>query len=334
MSTEANMIDQLLAVRDLDVSFELQRGTARALRGIDLSLRSGEIHGLVGESGSGKTVTSTCIMGLLATPPARINSGRILCKGTDLLTLPEAERRKIRGREISMVFQEPSKYLNPSLKIGEQITEMLSLHLGMERNEAVERAVELFELVGLPGSKRFLSGYPHELSGGMKQRMMIAMAICCDPSILIADEPTTALDVTLQLQILKLIMRLRDRFSMGVLFISHDLAVVHEISDRVSVIYAGKIVESATRERLFNEPLHPYTRLLLLSIPDAGKRGRRLEAIPGRVPDAEHIPAGCAFHPRCPLAEKICAREVPPTVEYTEGHTAACHMIGKKWIDS
>jgi len=333
-NADAGNNGELLAVQDLDVSFELQRGAARALRGIDLSVRSGEIHGLVGESGSGKTVTSTCIMGLLPTPPARINGGRILCRGTDLLALPEAERRKTRGREIAMVFQEPAKYLNPSLKIGEQITEMLCLHLGMERSEAIERAVELFELVGLPGSKRFLSGYPHELSGGMKQRMMIAMAICCDPSILIADEPTTALDVTLQLQILKLILQLRDRFSMGVLFISHDLAVVHEISDRVSVIYAGKIVESAVRERLFNEPLHPYTRLLLLSIPDAGKRGRRLEVIPGRVPDAEHIPEGCAFHPRCPLAEKICSREIPPTVEHSEGHTAACHMIGKKWIDS
>jgi len=168
----------------------------------------------------------------------------------------------------------------------------------------------------------------------MKQRMMIAMAICCDPSILIADEPTTALDVTLQLQILKLILQLRDRFSMGVLFISHDLAVVHEISDRVSVIYAGKIVESATRDRLFNEPLHPYTQLLLLSIPDAEKRGRRLKTIPGRVPDAEHIPGGCAFHPRCPLAERFCSQEIPTMVEHSEGHTAACHMIGKKWINS
>jgi oligopeptide/dipeptide ABC transporter ATP-binding protein len=231
-----------------------------------------------------------------------------------------------------MVFQEPAKYLNPALRVGEQITEMLCLHLGMDRDQARQRAQELLELVGLPNTRRILSGYPHELSGGMKQRMMIAMAVSCDPSILIADEPTTALDVTLQLQILKLILQLRDRFAMGVLFISHDLAVVHEITDRVSVIYAGKIVESADRERLFNEPLHPYTQLLLLSIPDAAKRGQRLKAIPGRVPDAERIPAGCAFHPRCPLAEKICTQEVPATTEHGEGHTAACHMIGKKWI--
>ena len=325
---------ELLMIRDLDVSFELERGVVRALRGIDLTLKSGEIHGLVGESGSGKTVASTCIMGLLPIPPAQINHGQILYKGSDLLKLSEAERRRTRGREIAMVFQEPAKYLNPALRVGEQITEMLCLHLDMERGQATERAQEILELVGLPNTRRVLSGYPHELSGGMKQRMMIAMAICCDPSILIADEPTTALDVTLQLQILKLILQLRDRFSMGVLFISHDLAVVHEISDRVSVIYAGKIVESATRDRLFNEPLHPYTQLLLLSIPDAEKRGRRLKTIPGRVPDAEHIPGGCAFHPRCPLAERFCSQEIPTMVEHSEGHTAACHMIGKKWINS
>jgi len=324
----------LLMIRNLDVSFELERGVVRALRGIDLTLKSGEIHGLVGESGSGKTVASTCIMGLLPIPPAQINHGQILYKGSDLLKLSEAERRRTRGREIAMVFQEPAKYLNPALRVGEQITEMLCLHLDMERGQATERAQEILELVGLPNTRRVLSGYPHELSGGMKQRMMIAMAICCDPSILIADEPTTALDVTLQLQILKLILQLRDRFSMGVLFISHDLAVVHEISDRVSVIYAGKIVESATRDRLFNEPLHPYTQLLLLSIPDAEKRGRRLKTIPGRVPDAEHIPGGCAFHPRCPLAERFCSQEIPTMVEHSEGHTAACHMIGKKWINS
>jgi len=326
--------EQLLQVWNLDVSFELERGTARALRGIDLTVETGEIHGLVGESGSGKTVTSTCVMGLLPVPPARINHGQILYKGSDLLKLSETERRRIRGREIAVVFQEPAKYLNPALRVGEQITEMLCLHLEMERDRATERAQELLELVGLPNTRRILSGYPHELSGGMKQRMMIAMAVCCDPSILIADEPTTALDVTLQLQILKLILQLRDRFAMGVLFISHDLAVVHEISDRVSVIYAGKIVESADRDRLFNEPLHPYTQLLLLSIPDAEKRGQRLKVIPGRVPDAEHIPEGCAFHPRCPLAEKICSQEVPATAEHAGGHTAACHMIGKKWINS
>jgi oligopeptide/dipeptide ABC transporter ATP-binding protein len=325
---------EVLAVRDLEVRFELERGTAYALRGIDLSLVAGEILGLVGESGSGKTVTSTCILGLLPMPPARIDRGRVVYKGVDLLTLPEAERRRTRGREIAMVFQEPSKYLNPALKVGEQIAESLRLHLGMDKPQALGRARELLELVGLADTRRVLASYPHELSGGMKQRVMIAMAVSCHPSILIADEPTTALDVTLQRQILALIRDLRDRFSMGVLFISHDLGVVHEAADRVAVIYAGRIVESAPRDRLFAEPLHPYTRLLLASIPDARKRGRRLRTIPGRVPDAEHIPPGCAFHPRCPLAEEACTRAAPPLVEQAPGHTAACLMIGKKWIDS
>ncbi|GAG63418.1 unnamed protein product [marine sediment metagenome] len=242
-----------------------------------------------------------------------------------------------------MIFQEPAKYLNPALKVGEQITEMLRLHMGMEKKEAFKRALELAELVGLKGGSNILHSYPHELSGGMKQRAMIAMAISCNPSLLIADEPTTALDVTLQLQILKLMLRLRARFTMGILFVSHDLGVVHDISDKISVIYAGMIVESASKHSLFKNPLHPYTQLLLLSIPDADRRGTRLSVIPGTVPDAEHFPQGCAFHPRCPLAEEICRIEIPETIEYENGadarssnslaHTAACHMIGKKWLD-
>jgi oligopeptide/dipeptide ABC transporter ATP-binding protein len=325
---------ELLSIQGLEVSFQMRRGTAYALRGIDLALQSGEILGLVGESGSGKTVTSTCILGLLPSPPARVTRGRVLFRGVDLLGLPESERRLTRGRQIAMVFQEPSKYLNPSLRVREQITESLRLHLGLETPQALKRAEELLELVGLSDTRRVLAAYPHELSGGMRQRVMIAMAVSCEPAILIADEPTTALDVTLQRQILTLIRDLRDRFAMGVLFISHDLGVVHEVSDRVAVIYAGRIVESASRERLFAEPLHPYTRLLLASIPDARKRGHRLRAIPGRVPDAEHIPQGCAFHPRCPLAEESCKAAVPALREHSPGHTAACFMIGKKWIDS
>jgi oligopeptide transport system ATP-binding protein len=327
-------MDHLLKIKGLDVSFN---GTAHALRGIDLFMATGEIHGLVGESGSGKTVTSTCIIGLLPVPPGRINGGSMIFKGRELLGLSEAQRRRLRGREIAMVFQEPARYLNPALRTGEQITEMLLLHQGLQKQQAMDKALEIIDLVGLKGGKKILRSYPHELSGGMKQRAMIAMAISCNPSLLIADEPTTALDVTLQQQILKLIQNLKQRFSMGILFVSHDLAVVHEIADRISVIYAGRIVESTTKARLFEEPLHPYTRLLLLSIPDASKRGTRLKAIPGTVPDAEHIPSGCAFHPRCPLAEAVCRREDPKTVNYGkngEAHTAACHMIGKKWIDS
>jgi len=326
-------MEHLLKIEGLDVSFN---ETARALRGVDLFMDTGQIHGLVGESGSGKTVTSTCIIGLLPVPPGKVNGGSMVFKGRELLDLNEAQRRRLRGREIAMVFQEPARYLNPALRVGEQITEMLILHQGLEKQQATEKALEIIDLVGLKGGKNTLRRYPHELSGGMKQRAMIAMAISCDPSLLIADEPTTALDVTLQQQILKLIQDLKKRFDMGILFISHDLAVVHEIADRISVIYAGRIVESTTKERLFEEPLHPYTRLLLLSIPDAGKRGTRLRAIPGTVPDAEHIPSGCAFHPRCPLAEEICRHQDPETVDFGkngERHTAACHMIGKKWID-
>jgi oligopeptide transport system ATP-binding protein len=327
-------MEHLLKIEGLDVSFN---GTARALRGIDLFMDTGEIHGLVGESGSGKTVTSTCIIGLLPVPPGRINGGSMIFKGRELLNLGEGQRRRLRGREIAMVFQEPARYLNPALRVGQQITEMLVLHQGLERQQATDKALEIIDLVGLKGGEKTLRRYPHELSGGMTQRAMIAMAISCNPSLLIADEPTTALDVTLQQQILKLIQSLKTSFDMGILFISHDLAVVHEIADRISVIYAGRIVESTTKARLFEEPLHPYTRLLLLSIPDASKRGTRLKAIPGTVPDAEHIPSGCAFHPRCPLAEAVCRHQDPITVNYGKNggaHTAACHMIGKKWIDS
>ena len=321
----------LLHVENLGVCFTHGAMEAHALRGIDLTFFKEEIHGLVGESGSGKTVTSTCVIGLLPSPPGKIVSGRILYGGQDLLALPEADMRKLRGRKIAMVFQEPSKYLNPAYKIGEQITEMLILHLEMSKEKARERAKELLGLVGLGKDGRVLDSYPHELSGGMKQRAMIAIAISCNPDFLIADEPTTALDVTLQLQILKLIKRLKDMLGMGILFISHDLGVVKEVADRVSVIYAGRIVESSAKGRLFEKPLHPYTKLLILSIPDARKRGTRLATIPGRVPDADNTPKGCAFHPRCPLADERCQKENPALVEFEPGHTVACHHAGETW---
>ena len=273
-------------------------------------------------------------MGLLAIPPGRVNRGKVIFQNRDLLQLTENERRKVRGKDIGMIFQEPGKYLNPAYKIGEQITESLILHFEMAKKAAIEKAMELLSLVGLGKNRRVLSSYPHELSGGMKQRAMIAMAIACHPALLIADEPTKALDVTLQLQILMLLLNLKDKFGMGILFISHDLGVVKEIADRVSVIYAGKVIESATKKQLFENPLHPYTKLLLLSIPDAAKRGQRLRAIPGNVPDAEHIPPGCSFHPRCPLAEDACHAAIPQDKDYGDGHQAACFLIGKKWIDS
>ena len=326
----------MLEIKNLNISFVQGKKEANALRGISLSLKRNEVHSLVGESGSGKTVTSTCIMGLLPTPPGRINSGQIILNNQDLLLLEEKDQRQIRGKEIAMVFQEPARYLNPTLKVGDQITEMLILHLGMSNIEAVDRALEILELVGLEGGKRILDSYPHELSGGMKQRIMIAIAISCNPAFLIADEPTTALDVTLQLQILNLMLSLKNTLDMGILFISHDLRVVHDISDWVSVIYAGRIVESTSRKELFTNPKHPYTRLLLESIPDADKRGQRLQTIPGKVPDAENIPGGCAFHTRCPIAEDICKTDLPETKEVGSdnsgtSHTAACHFIGKQW---
>ncbi len=316
----------ILQVENLKVTFAKD---LQALRGIDLSVREGSIHGLVGESGSGKSVTSMTVMGLLQTPPASIEEGKILFKGQDLLSLSPEEMRKKRGKELSIVFQEPSKYLNPALKIGEQIGETLRLHLNMTREQSETRTLELLNLVGLKGGKRILNTYPHELSGGMKQRAMIAMAISCNPSFLIADEPTTALDVTLQLQILKLIKDLKNRLNMTILFISHDLAVVKEIADFVSVIYAGKIVENANIETIFNNPLHPYTQLLLLSIPDASKRGKKLKSIPGKVPSANAIPTGCAFHPRCPIAKDICRETIPPLKEVGGNHTVACHFPGR-----
>ena len=322
-----NSGEPLLQIKNLDITFEPK---AHAVRSLNLKIDKSQIHGLVGESGSGKSVTSTAIMGLLPEPPAKINEGQIIFKGRDILRLKSEDKRKIRGREIAMVFQEPAKYLNPSLKIGEQIREALSLHFGIARKPALERSFELLSMVGLGESRRVLDSFPHELSGGMKQRAMIAMGIACNPSLLIADEPTTALDVTLQLQILKLISDLQSRLKMSILFISHDLNVVKQIANRVSVIYAGKIVESADKNTIFKNPLHPYTQLLLLSIPDPEKRGKPLRAIPGTVPDAESIPSGCAFHTRCPYAMEICSKEVPPLKEYKPEHYAACHLLEER----
>jgi len=338
------MGDALLDIRGLTVSFDSRNGSppARALRGVDLRIAGSEVHGLVGESGSGKTVTSTCVMGLLPTPPAQVDAGSIIFGGRDLLTLGPEERRKVRGRQIAMVFQEPARYLNPAFRVGEQIGEMLRLHEGMDRSQASTRAAELADLVGLGGARRVLGAYPHELSGGMKQRAMIAMAISCKPALLIADEPTTALDVTLQAQILKLLLRLRSALRMGILFISHDLRLVRAIADRVSVMYAGRVVESGPREELYDSPRHPYTRLLLQSIPSAQRRGTRLRVITGRVPDARAVPEGCAFHPRCPLAAERCRQEDPVLAGSGAGsgtggprfdHTAACHFAGTTWQD-
>ena len=326
----------ILTIRNLEVVF---RGGDRrdnrrieALRGLDLELRRGFVHALVGESGSGKSVTARSILGLLPRDRARVSAELVRYDGIDLLSQGEEGLREIRGSRISMIFQEPGKHLNPALRIGAQICEVIRVHLRMRRSEAYRRAEALLALVGLVtktgNARRILRSYPHELSGGMKQRAMIAMALACDPSLLIADEPTTALDVTIQKQIIELIRNINSKLSMTVLFISHDLSVVHEIADVVSVIYAGKIVEGGTNDRIFSDPAHPYTRLLLASVPDPARRGTRLEAIPGTVPDAERTPAGCAFHPRCPIAVHECQKTVPRMRRVDdEDHTAACLMI-------
>jgi oligopeptide/dipeptide ABC transporter ATP-binding protein len=326
-----NTAEPLIAIENLRVEFTQEKRRAFALRGISISLYRNEVHGLVGESGSGKTVTSMAIIGLLPKPAAKILSGSIRYEGQELLFLPEDELRAYRGGKIAMVFQEPAKYLNPAFTVGEQIREMVTLHMGLERSQAEARAHELLGLVGLGKDDRVLKAYPHELSSGMKQRAMIAIAISCNPDFLIADEPTTSLDVTLQLQILKLLKRLKNMKSMGMLFISHDLSVIREIADRVSVIYAGKIVESTRMARLFEHPMHPYTRLLLMSIPDASRKGKRLATIAGQVLDAKDDPPGCVFAPRCPMAKEVCYRESPKLIAHEAGHASACHFAEEAW---
>ncbi len=326
----------LLAIRGLAVSFQRDPDgpVARALRGVDLAVEECEIHGLVGESGCGKTVTSTAVMGLLPAPPARIDAGSIVFDGRDLLVLSAEERRKVRGRQIAMVFQEPARYLNPSLRVGTQITEMLRLHLGMDRAEAAARAEELAGLVGLGGARRVLKAYPHELSGGMKQRAMIAMAISCNPRLLIADEPTTALDVTLQLQILRLIVRLRETFRMGILFISHDLRLVRHRGrpgDRDVRGQGGRDRPGPRDLPRGPAPVHAPADGLDSRGPEAGHApARDPRPGPGR---AGHPREGCAFHPRCPLAEDRCRTEMPESREHERGHAAACHFVGKPWPD-
>jgi oligopeptide/dipeptide ABC transporter ATP-binding protein len=298
-----------------------------ALRGVDLQIDEREIHCLVGESGSGKTVAARAILGLLP-PGARVEGGSIRVGDTEVLRASQEELRTMRGGRVGMVFQEPARYLNPTMRVGSQIVETLLEHRGGTRAEATERARLLLSDVGLAENDRVLHAYPHELSGGMKQRAMTAMAVCCDPDLLIADEPTTALDVTIERKILDLLCDLRRRLDLAVLFISHDLGAVYSIADRLSVVYVGKVVETGPRDSVYGSPQHPYTKLLLRSIPRISKRGERLTPIPGRVPDGEHVPEGCAFHPRCPLAIAECAAGVPELRSVAPNHFAACIRIG------
>jgi oligopeptide/dipeptide ABC transporter ATP-binding protein len=291
--------------------------------GVSFDLRKGETLGLVGESGCGKSVTSLSIMRLIP-PPGRFEGGRVLLRGDDLLTLDERRMREVRGRDLAMIFQEPMTSLNPAHTCGEQIDEAIRLHMGLDPKGTRERTVELLRRVGIPDPEGRADEYPHRLSGGMRQRVMIAMALSCDPSLLIADEPTTALDVTIQAQILDLLARMREALGMAVLLITHDLGVVAEAADRVAVMYAGRIVEHTPAARLFETPRHPYTRGLLESLPRIGARARRLTAIPGSVPDPARFPTGCRFHPRCPLADGRCETRAPELLEAAPGHGVAC----------
>ena len=327
------MAAPLLEVNDLKTHFFTRDGIVRAVDGVSFSIDPGETLALVGESGCGKSVTSLSIMRLIASPPGRVVGGSIRFEGRDLLGLTEPEMRKVRGNEISMIFQEPMTSLNPVLTIGRQIAESLVLHRGMSRSDAMARTIELLRLVHIPEPARRAAEYPHQMSGGMRQRVMIAMALACDPKLLIADEPTTALDVTIQAQILDLMRELQAKTGTAILLITHDLGVVAEMAQRVVVMYAGRKVEEARVDPLFARPLHPYTRGLLDSIPKlgdahaaraAGERRARLAEIAGTVPSLiEPIP-GCAFAPRCGFATARCRSEAPPLEEKAPAHFAAC----------
>ena len=317
--------EPLLEVRDLVVEFETPRGTVRAIDGVSFSIAPGATLGLVGESGCGKSVTSLAILRLLD-GNARIRSGSIRFEGRDLLALPEDEMRKLRGARVAMIFQEPSTSLNPVFTVGAQVAEALRLHRGLSRADAWSGAVDLLRMVEIPDAERRARSYPHEMSGGMKQRVMIAMAISCEPALLIADEPTTALDVTIQAQILDLLRSLKDRLGMSLLLITHDLGVVAAETDEVAIMYAGRIVEQAPATELFAAPAHPYAQALLASLPRLEHRARRLTAIPGRVPDLLALPSGCRFRDRCPRADERCAADDPRLHALAPQRAVACHF--------
>jgi len=327
------MPDPVLRVHDLKTYFVTDRGsgTARAVDGVSFELSAGETLGIVGESGCGKTVMSLSILRLVPEPPGHILPGSFIeFEGTNLLTLPPRELRAVRGNRIAMVFQEPMTSLNPVLPIGAQVAEAALVHQKLSRADARRRAIDLLRLVGIPDPEARVDDYPHQLSGGMRQRVMIAMALICHPQILIADEPTTALDVTIQAQILDLLGRLRRELHMAVLLITHDLGVVAGSADRVVVMYAGQVVETAPTRALFATPRHPYTEGLLASIPRLDQPRARLRSIPGSVPPATAWPTGCRFHPRCPYAWEKCRTEEPPPLETgTPGHTARCWLVAE-----
>jgi peptide/nickel transport system ATP-binding protein/oligopeptide transport system ATP-binding protein len=320
----------LLSTQDLKVYFYGRDKISRAVDGVSYNIHAGETVCLVGESGCGKTVSALSALGLVPSPPGKIVGGRILFKDRDILKFDDAAMQKLRGNQISMVFQEPLTSLNPVFTIGDQIGEAIRTHEKIEQEALNKRCVQLLKEMGIPSPEERLKDYPHQLSGGQRQRVMIAMALACNPDLMIADEPTTALDVTVQAQILNLLRSVQERASMSILYITHDLGVVSGIADRVYVMYAGLIVEEGTTRQVFGDAAHPYTQGLLASLPNREKRGRRLHNIPGTVPNPAYKPEGCPFHPRCTHAVKSCKTELPRIMDLGKGHWSRCPVLAKK----
>ncbi|MBI1317350.1 MAG: ATP-binding cassette domain-containing protein [Candidatus Hydrogenedens sp.] len=318
--------EPLLTVRGLRTVFDTDRGPAPAVDGVSFDLFPGKTLALVGESGCGKSVTALSILRLVPSPPGRIEAGEVFFNGRDLRRMPERDLRAVRGNDISMIFQEPMTSMNPVFRVGDQIVAVLRLHRGLNRADARDEAIALLKRVGIPAPERRVDNFPHEMSGGMLQRVMIAMALACGPKLLIADEPTTALDVTIQAQILDLLRQLQEETGMALLLITHDLGVVAENAHDVAVMYAGRIVERASAAELFRGPKHPYTQGLFASLPSMNKGARRLQTIEGNVPAVSNFPPGCRFHPRCPHVMERCMSEVPPDFRCGETHTAACWL--------
>ncbi|MED7950156.1 MULTISPECIES: ABC transporter ATP-binding protein [unclassified Streptomyces] len=323
----------LLEVKDLHVEFHTRDGVAKAVNGVNYSVAAGETLAVLGESGSGKSVTAQTIMGILDMPPGKISQGQILFRGQDMLAMKEEDRRQIRGQKIAMIFQDALSSLNPVMTVGAQLGEMFRVHRGSSKKEAREKAIELMERVRIPAARQRVGDYPHQFSGGMRQRIMIAMALSMEPDLIIADEPTTALDVTVQAQVMDLLAELQAEYNMGLILITHDLGVVADVADKIAVMYAGRIVETAPVHELYANPAHPYTKGLLRSIPRLDQKGQELYAIKGLPPNLLKVPAGCAFNPRCDVATDLCRSEIPKLHQVTDkdgkeltGRRSACHL--------
>lgn len=321
----------ILEIKNLHTYFYTDNGVVKAVDGVDINLKEGSTLGVVGESGSGKSVTALSVMSLLDGTQGKIVEGEILFDSKDIINISDEEKRKLKGNQIAMIFQEPMTSLNPVLKIGDQIMEGMLLNTGMAKEDAKKTTIALLEQIGIPRADQIINEYPFQLSGGMRQRIMIAMALVCNPKILIADEPTTALDVTIQAQILELIIELKEALGMSILFITHDLGVVAEICDEVVVMYCGRVVESGDVVTIFDNPKHPYTMGLIKSIPKLGEEVERLDSIPGNVPNPRYMPKGCKFEPRCSYAMDICREEEPDLFQYEDGHKSRCWLCKKEY---